>query len=515
MTSIATGGLRGRAAAGTDRGGDGGDAGTPRLRANALTLWDSTVLAVTSTAPTYSLASTMYLMVGAVGLAAPATILVSFLPVLGIAVAYAYLNRTNPDCGASYSWLTQAISPWLGWFTGWVQLMASLFFMVQAPILAAQNTLSFLSSLGVIPGDASANAWLVAGVGVAWLVIVTAIVVYGIGLTARFQWAMLAIEYLVLILFSVLAFAKVASQHPGSSTPFSWGWVNPFSIHGVEGLAAGAVLAVFFFWGWDAAANVNEETRDARVAPGQAGIVGMFLLLAIFLLSSSAMQSLLPQGTIANQGANALQYFAGQVLPAPWSYLMLLGLLSSTIAVLQTTLLPAARVTLSMARDGVWPAIFARVNARFQTPLAGTIILSAICIVGLLLTTASPSVGATLSNLVNTIGVFIAFYYGITGIACAWYFRRILSHGVAPLLFAGLLPLLGGLFLLVVGLLVVIQGQQQNGWGYVLPVLVAFALGAPLTGVAWLGNRGYFAYRPVPYDPASGDDQPVGPAPLR
>ena len=60
-------------------------------------------MAVASTAPTYSLAATMTYMAAAVGLASPATILVSFVPVLGIAIAYYYMNRTNPDCGTSYS----------------------------------------------------------------------------------------------------------------------------------------------------------------------------------------------------------------------------------------------------------------------------------------------------------------------------------------------------------------------------------------------------------------------------
>jgi hypothetical protein len=45
---------------------------------------------------------------------------------------------------------------------------------------------------------------------------------------------------------------------------------------------------------------------------------------------SSAMQMLLPQKTIVAQGGNALQYFANQLLPTPWSYLMLLAILSST-----------------------------------------------------------------------------------------------------------------------------------------------------------------------------------------
>ncbi len=469
------------------------------LKASTLTLWDSTVIAVTSTAPAYSLAATMYSMIIAVGLASPAAILVSFVPVLGIAVAYFYMNRVNPNCGASYSWLTQAMSPWLGWFTGWVQGAASAIFLVSASALAGTNTLQFLNTLGWISNSAAGNAWWTAIVGILWFLFVSALVIIGVQVAARFQAVMLAIEYLSLVLFSILAFAKVASSHPKGSIPFSLHWLNPFSINGLDGLAAGAVLAVFFFWGWDTAANVNEETKDAHVTPGRAGIIGMFILLFVFLLSSSAMQSLLPQKTITTQGPNALQYFANQILPAPWSYLMVLAILSSTVATLQTTLLPATRLTLSMARDHVWPRAFAIIHPRFQTPVIGTIILTAITIVGLLLTTISPSINATINNLTLDIGVLVGFYYGITGIACAWYFRKVLTRNIKTLFFAGIFPFVSGIFLFWVGYQVVLQGEQSSGWGSVLPVIVAFVAGIPLAVIAWLVNKQYFSYRPEAY----------------
>jgi amino acid transporter len=472
-----------------------------RLKKNALTLWDSTAMAVTSTAPTYSMASTMFLIAGAVGLVAPATIMVSFIFVLGIAIAYSYFNRTNPNCGASYSWLTQAISPFLGWFTGWIQLVASILFIITAPVLAGSNTLTFLASFGWVPASASGNTWAVALVGLVWLVVVTAMVAYGIRITAHFQTAMLIVEYVALLLFSTLAFVKVATVHPSGSAPVSWHWFNPLGFHSIGQFAAGAVLAVFFYWGWDTAANVNEETSNARVNPGRAGIIGMFLLLVVFLIAATAMQSLLPQQTIHDQGANALQYFAGAVLPAPWSYLMLLALLSSTIAVLQTTLLPATRLSFAMSRDRVWPRVFSIIHPRWQTPAIGTLILAAICIVGLLLTTVSPNVNATLTSMSSNIGVLVSFYYGITGFACIWYFRRVLTRSAATFFFAGVLPLVSGAFLFWIGVEVVLQGQQQSGWGYVLPVLICFVVGVPLTAVAWLANRPYFAYRPVAYDP--------------
>ena len=50
-------------------------------------------------------------------------IIVSFVPVLFIAVAYFLLNRRDPNCGACYAWLSMLVSPMVGWFSGWVQVV--------------------------------------------------------------------------------------------------------------------------------------------------------------------------------------------------------------------------------------------------------------------------------------------------------------------------------------------------------------------------------------------------------
>ena len=39
----------------------------------------------------------------------------------------------------------------------------------------------------------------------------------------------------------------------------------------------------------------------------------------------------------------------------------------------------------------------------------------------------------------------IAFYYGITGFACVWFYRKSLTESARSLWLRGILPLLGGL----------------------------------------------------------------------
>jgi amino acid transporter len=482
--------------------GQAGEHTAGRLKGNTLTLFDTTAVAVASVAPAYSLAATIAFLVAAVGLASPAAILVSFVPVLFIAVAYYYMNRQEPNCGASYTWLSRTVSPFLGWFTGWVQTAASVLFCIAAPALAATNTLALLASFGWISSDAMNNAWLVAVVALAWLALVTAIVIRGIRLTANFQWVMVAIEYLIILGFSIAAFVKIAALHPkGSQVVQAW-WFSPFSLQGLEGLAAGAVLGVFFFWGWDTAANLNEESRNSNVSPGQAGVISMFILLLIFLVGASAVQALVPADTIAKQGDNAYFYFAQQVVPAPWSYLAILAILTSTVASTQTTMLPASRLTFSMARDRVFPKLFAMVHPRFETPWVGTLIIAGIAGAGVLLTTASPNLNATFGDALANIGVLVALYYGFAGLACAWAFRKVLGRSPSMLILAGVLPALSGLFLLWIAYQVVSQSGLQAS----IPVLVTLGFGIPLMLLAFALNKtGYFHRPTVTYG-----EQPTG-----
>ena len=108
-------------------------------------------MAVSSVAPAYTLAATMALLflTAGIGYAGPAVIWISFVPVLFIAISYFHLNRRDPDCGASYAWLSKLVHPVVGWFNGWVQVATSVLFCISAPIVAGQYTLQFMNEMGL------------------------------------------------------------------------------------------------------------------------------------------------------------------------------------------------------------------------------------------------------------------------------------------------------------------------------------------------------------------------------
>ena len=468
------------------------------LRKDTLNLFDSTVVAVSSVAPAYSLAATMALLflTAGVGYAGPAVIWVSFFPVLFVAIAYFHLNRRDPDCGASYAWLSKLVHPTVGWFNGWVQVATSVLFCISAPIVAGQYTLQFMNEVGWISASSAAsvgNAAIAAG---AYLVLITFICIWGIRWTTNFQWLLLIIEYLAVLVFSIWGIVKVATSHPAGSTSFHFSWLNPSEIHGFGALAAGAVLAVFFFWGWDTATNLNEESKNSTKTPGHAGMIAMVLLLAIFLTNIIAAQMLLSPKEWNDNQSTILLFFAQQAAGHWAGYVMIIAVISSTVATTQTTLLPAARITLSMARDGVWPRVFGTIQGKLQTPAVGTLILSFICMFGIVLVSNVSSVSNVFSNLISSIGVLIAFYYGVTGLTCAWAYRKVAFQNTAFFFTGILLPLLGGITLLAIGVKLI----SQVGWSGAYADIITLLVGIPLVILAKVTTKGpFFDTKPVAY----------------
>ena len=136
-----------------------GAAGQKGLKTGALGFVSNIVIGVASTAPAYSLAVSLGLVVAAVGLASPAIMWVAFVPMLFIAIAYYYLNRADPDCGTSFAWVTRAMGPHLGWMTGWVIIVADVIVMASLAEIAAQYTFSLF---GI---DVAANPILPVSIG--------------------------------------------------------------------------------------------------------------------------------------------------------------------------------------------------------------------------------------------------------------------------------------------------------------------------------------------------------------
>ncbi len=430
------------------------------LKTGALGLVSSVVMGVASTAPAYSLAATLFFVVAAVGLKSPLVAVLAFVPMLLTSIGFSELNKADPDCGTTFIWGARAFGPKTGWAGGWAVVAADVLVMASLAQVAGQYLFFFIQGPDSTIGANASGGWVLL-VGVLWIVAMTYICYRGIEVSANFQKALLSIEIVMLLVMSLTALVRVYGSHPppGSLHP-SFSWLSPSNLT-VSAFVSGIILMLFIYWGWDTALSVNEETADKSRTPGQAGIISTVLLLVTYVTVIIAVQAF---AGIGHTGVGLMNsehqfdvlsvaggaIFGTSALGMVLSRLLILMVLSSAAASTQTTILPTARTTLSMAAYGALPESFAKIHPRYLTPTVSTLVMGAVSIL-LYVPLNYISGGNPIADAVTAIGLYIAFYYGLTAFSCVWYYRATLTSSARNLWMRGILPGLGGLIMYTAG----------------------------------------------------------------
>ncbi|CAN5574922.1 APC family permease [soil metagenome] len=430
-----------------DRGAEhDSDDGGKGLRPGVLGLLSSVVIAVSSTAPGYGIAATIGPLVAISGIHSPGVMVIAFLPMLFIAYAYREMNRVAPDCGTTFTWATRAFGPRTGWMGGWGIVAADIIVMASLAQIAGSYFFQFIGADGL----ANDAVWVTVA-GCIWIVLLTYICYRGIEVSARFQFAMLGVEAVVLLVFAVVALIKVYTGHaPAGAVHPALNWFNPFH-GGFSGFSAALLLAVFIYWGWDSAASTTEETKDRTKTPGTAVVISTVILLVIFGAVSTAVIAFGGASSFVDSSgvgvSDAFAVIGNQVFGTSLGKVLVFCILTSAAASTQTTILPTARTTLSMAAYQAFPASFARIHPRYRTPTVSTLAMGGISILFYIgLAAVSSNI---LADSASAVGLLIAFYYGLTGFASFWWFlRRAPGRTVAEVTTRLVLPLAGGLILL-------------------------------------------------------------------
>jgi amino acid transporter len=423
-----------------------GDIHAKGLKADAVGLRESIVIGLASTAPAYSLAATIGFLVIAVGIHAPAAMILAFIPMLLTAYAYRELNRAVPDCGTTFTWGTKAFNPVVGWLGGWGLATAGIIVLANLAQVAGQYLWLLFGADGL-----AENKVVVTATGVVFIAAMTYVSWRGLEVSARLQNLLLTVQYVALVLFAVVALVKVyGDSAPEGFLQPSWEWLNPLGFDSWQGFTEAILLAVFIYWGWDSCLAINEETADSDRIPGQAAVISTVVLLATYTavtVAALAYAGDADTGTgLANEEiADDVFSALGDSVLGSWSWVLLLAIFISAVSSTQTTILPTARGTLAMAAYKALPRRFGEVHPTYRTPSFSTLVMGIVAIVYYVaLTIISDNI---LADSILSIALAISFYYAVTAFSCVWYFRRQLFQSARSFLFQGLFPLLGGLML--------------------------------------------------------------------
>ncbi|HTX82600.1 MAG TPA: APC family permease [Streptosporangiaceae bacterium] len=472
---------------------------TPRLAArlepDAIGVTQDTVIGMASSAPAASVGLTLAALAAAAAYGSGAIIIVTAIPMLIIANAYRRLNLWKANCGASFEWVGRAISPDLGFMTGWL--------MIAAYIIATVSGVEVLgpSVLGVF-GASSTNTWGNIGIATAVGLVMLIIAVIGIKITARTQVGMAAVEYAILIGFAIAGLVAVLGHHPGTLA-ISSGWFSLTGIGGKGGVVAGFLSAVFIFTGWDGTVYVNEEVTRRRINPGRAAVMAVLLLTVIYTLSQVGLQGAVSPGKLAAAGQNgvALTAVAQALGGSGWAKVMALGLALSVIATTGTGIVLTARVVYGMASQRTLPTFLATVSRRFSTPVAASLIVGFLIVALAWVYLLTTTVQGAFNDVVAVTGLLFAVFYVLTVLATMTYYRRRILKNAWDAISLGVLPLCAAGFLvwMVEQYLQTVATASQ-----VWSLIGIFALGLILLLVARFVLRSPFFTMPRESDPDTG-----------
>nr|WP_245160598.1 APC family permease [Blastococcus sp. CT_GayMR20] len=471
------------------------------LRPDAVGFLDALVIGLAATSPAYSLAAVLGPVVALVGVHAPGVLLASFVPMLLIAGAFAALNRADPDCGTTFSWVTRAMGPWAGWIGGWAITMTGVLVLGSLAEVGVRFT---LLAAGLDGWTESPLA--VPVLTVALIVLMAWICVRGTELSARLQNGLILAQTVALAVFAGVAISRgVAGDSPFDALTPSWRWLDPFGAGGAA-LTGGLLLGVFAYWGWESAVNLTEETTNSRTAPGRAAVLSTVVLLLTYLAVGTAVVSFAGTDWLAGNADEEEAVFAllSSEALGGWDWVVLLAVATSAIASTQTTIIPASRTGLSMARRAALPRRFASISPLHRTPDVSTWWVAVVGIAWYL------GVGLVSENAlydsITGLSLLIALYYALTGLACAVYFRRRLLRSVRDFLLLGVGPFTGAAmlaWLLVLSVRDLADAENSytgQAWFGVGPPLV-IGVGVMLAGVVlmlWWRSRDAAFWREKP-----------------
>jgi amino acid transporter len=364
------------------------------------------------------------------------------LIMFGITFAFINLNKAIASAGTSYAWVSIVFGKTLGFFAGWALLVLCCVFMVSAMIPVANATLL------IVKPELMNNVRYVTIIAALWLTAISAVIVRGIKLTSYLQVFMTIIEGIILLTIIVMSFIVFprAPEHA-----FSWRWFSPFDFS-PQLFANGALVAIFFYYGWDVTLNLSEETKDPNRTPGRAAFWAMIFLMAFFAVFIVITLLGLSDAEIRHYNTNVIFAIAKKLFGATWGYIAIIAVLLSTVGTVETQMLQFTRTLFAKARDAAIHPRYAKLHRTWRTPYVAIFF---IWITGLMLLFASsflPTINVILRDSITAIGFQICFYLGLTGLACAWYYRTMIASGAWRSLTHVIWPALSGLFLFFIAL---------------------------------------------------------------
>jgi APA family basic amino acid/polyamine antiporter len=363
----------------------------------------------------------------AANFAGPAVMLsfvIAGLACLFAGLCYAELASTIPVSGSAYSYAYVTLGEVFAWVMGWLLLLE---YGVAASTVAAGWTgyvLELLKDFGIsVPAAMSTSTLqLVDGVlqvspsinliGAIGILAVTGLLVLGVRESANVNNIIVVIKLTVLLAFIAIGFFYV---NPANWTPFIPENEGGFT-YGIPGVIRAASIIFFAYVGFEAVSTAAGEARNPQ-KDLPVGILGSLIVCTIiYMLVAAVMTGVVPFKELAGGApiATAINRMDPQWAVTAWplaesgqinwlAFFIKLGAFTGLSSVMLVLIYAQTRVFYQMAKDGLLPSVFSRINDKFKTPASGTLVL------GLIIATAAAVLPLNVLGDLVSLGTALAF----------------------------------------------------------------------------------------------------------
>lgn len=444
------------------------------LAKNQVGLLGDFTFSIANVAPSSSVAFTLALLVSFTGYTAPLAVLVVGLMMFLCSWGYASLNRWKANAGAPYVWVGEAVSPSVGVGTGLLNVAVSTFANVGNITLAGTYLLFVVAPTHVF---AKPVTWAVAAIVVGALVYLA---IQGVKPSVWMQIAFIVVEYGAMITFAILALVHESHHTGGAALPSLSAFSLSSAIHsvgGFSGLLKAAVPCGFLYLGWEATAVLSEESTNQNINPGRAMMMGTLFLTIWYTLLIWIFQGVSSQADVLKNGSDILAYSGQLLVPGFWGRALPFAVLVAVMGTIQIQMVEPSRVLYAMARDKLVPNFFGVLHDKHRTPWIGLICLSVIPPLVLIPYLANASASKAIGYIISADGMIGLFMYFVIAVASVWFYRAQLRHSASKFFGLGLLPLIGGLFMLFMFVYGLSTQAPAIRWVSVVLLVIVFGLG--------------------------------------
>lgn len=416
-------------------------------------------------------------------LGVPVGYLVLGLILVVFAVGYGAMSGHVQNAGAFYAYVAEGLGNRQGVAAAILALVSYNMMQVGLYGLFGFSLATWLSGLVGV----SVPWWLAALLG--W-VLVGALGVNSVDLSAKVLGVLVALEFLVVGVVSVLSLVT-APEGIGFQTLDPQHFFTP----GIGVLLAFGIAA---FMGFESGAIYSEETKNPRKTVARATYTAVAIIAVFYTLSAWAFSVGVGPSAIvgASQELGPDLVFAwlaerNPLLADVANVLFITSLLAALVAFHNG----AARYFFALGRTGVLPRALGLTSARSGAPVAGSITQSTVAL-AVIVVFAVAGAGSPLGDLFPVLTLFtwltnaaafgLVFLLAVTSIAVmAWFSRNRLGHGVGTRVIA---PAVSALGLIVVAVLILINFDlmiDAEGPSPLVVVMPGIIIGSGIAGLLW------------------------------